>query len=105
SESTKEGVYKWAGLTVKLGEDRETRKILEGTSTHLEYLEIHATTQFKGAKASTAHANNNIEECIIVKEGRMKVTIEGRSSILGSAGVILLMPRQMHSLENVGDGN
>jgi (S)-ureidoglycine aminohydrolase len=104
-ELTKTGVYKWGDFTVKAGEDRETRKILEGASTHLEYLEIHATTQFKGAKPSTAHANDNIEECIIVKEGRMKVTIEGRSTILGPNGVILLLPRQMHAIENVGDGN
>jgi (S)-ureidoglycine aminohydrolase len=99
------GVYKWADLPVKAGEDRESRKILEGVSTHLEYLEIHATTQFKGAKPGNAHANDNIEECIIVKEGKLKATIEGRSSVMGPGGVILLMPRQMHSIENAGDGN
>jgi (S)-ureidoglycine aminohydrolase len=99
------GVYKWADLAVKSGGDRESRKILEGTSDHFEYMEIHATTQFKGAKASTAHANDDIEECIIVKEGKLRATVEGRSVVLGAGGVILLMPRQMHSLENIGDGN
>lgn len=99
------GVYKWADLPVKAGEDRESRKILEGVSIHLEYLEIHATTQFKGAKPTTAHANDNIEECIIVKEGKLRATIEGRKTVLGAGGVILLMPRQMHSIENAGDGN
>lgn len=99
------GVYTWADLAVKAGEDRESRQLLEGVSDHFEYLEIHATTQFKGAKPSTAHANDDIEECIIVKEGQLKVTIEGRSTILGPGGVILLMPRQMHSIENAGDGN
>jgi len=99
------GVYTWADLSVKSGEDRESRQLLEGVSDHFEYLEIHATTQFKGAKPSTAHANDDIEECIIVKEGQLKVTIEGRSTILGPGGVILLMPRQMHSIENAGDGN
>lgn len=99
------GVYKWADHPVQVGEDRESRKIFEGTSTHLDYLEMHATTQFPGAKASTAHANNDIEECIIVKEGIMKVTIEGRSVVLGAGGVILLMPQQMHSLQNAGNSN
>jgi (S)-ureidoglycine aminohydrolase len=100
-----QGVYKWADLPVKSGEDRKSRKIMEGMSTHLEYLEIHATTQFKGAKPSAAHANDDIEECILVKEGRLRATIEGRSTVLGSGGVILLMPHQMHSIENVGDGD
>jgi (S)-ureidoglycine aminohydrolase len=99
------GVYTWTDLVVKSGEDRESRKILEGVSDHFEYMEIHATTQFKGAKASTAHANDDIEECIIVTEGKLKTTVEGRSAVLGAGGVILLMPRQMHSLENIGDGN
>ena len=74
------GVYKWADHPVTMNADRESRKILEGTSTHLDYLEIHATTQFPGAKPSTAHANDDIEECIIVKEGMMKATVEGRSA-------------------------
>ncbi|MCB0633693.1 MAG: cupin domain-containing protein [Saprospiraceae bacterium] len=103
-EAVKSGVYRWKDHPVRVSEDRESRKILEGTSPHFEYLEIHATTQFAGAKPSTAHANEDIEEVLIIKEGTVKVTIEGVSTILGPAGVILLMPQQMHSLENVGDG-
>ncbi|MBO0324067.1 cupin domain-containing protein [Muricauda sp. CAU 1633] len=99
------GVYKWTDHPVVIGEDRESRKILEGVSPHFEYLEIHATTQYPGAKPSTAHANEDIEECIIVKEGSMKVTIEGKQKVLGTGGVILLMPQQMHSIENIGDTN
>lgn len=99
------GIYKWADHPVKISEDRESRKILNGTSTHLEFLKIHATTQLPGAKPSIAHANADKEECIIVKEGTMKVTIEGESKILGPEGVILLMPEQMHSLQNVGENN
>jgi len=99
------GVYKWADHPVQVGEDRESRKILEGTSTHLDYLEIHATTQFPGAKPSMAHANDDIEECIIVKEGMMKVTVDGKGTVLNKDGVILLMPKQMHSVQNIGDSN
>lgn len=101
----KPGVYRWADYPVKISDDRESRKILENTSPYFEYLEIHATTQYPGAKPSTIHANNDIEECIIVKEGTMKATIEGHSKILGTGSVILLMPQQMHSLENIGDNN
>ncbi len=95
--------YHWAEHPVTISEDRESRKILEGTSPHLEYLEIHATTQFIGAKTKPAHANEDIEELIIVKEGLLKITIEDESTIMGAGSVILLMPRQMHSLKNVGD--
>ena len=99
------GVYSWEDHSVKVGESRESRKILEGVSPHFEYLKIHATTQFPEAKLSKAHGNEEYEECIIVKEGEMKVTIEGESTILGPGGVILLLPQQMHSLQNIGDTN
>ncbi|MBX2873595.1 MAG: cupin domain-containing protein [Saprospiraceae bacterium] len=104
-DPVKSGVYKWADQPAKPGKLRGSRKFLEGSSSHFEYLKIHATTQFPGAEPSTAHANEEFEECIIVKEGRMKVTIEGQSRILESGGVVLLMPQQMHSLENVGSTN
>jgi len=98
------GVYRWADHPVKKSADRESRKILEGTSPHFDFLEIHATTQFPGAKPGPAHANEDIEEVIIVKEGEAKITIEDQSTILGVGGVVLLMPQQMHSIENVGEG-
>ena len=103
-EPVQSGVYRWADHSVKKGEDRESRKILEGTSPHFDYLEIHATTQFPGAKPSLAHANEDIEELIICKEGLMEITIEGKSTMIGPEGVILLMPQQMHSIANAGDG-
>ena len=99
------GVYKWEDHPVKLGDLRESRKILEGVAPHLEYLEIHSTTQYPGAKPGKAHATADREECIIVTEGQMKVTIEGESKILDPGGVFLLMPSHMHSIENVGETN
>ncbi len=103
-QPVKSGVYRWIEYPVKISEQRESRKILEGTSSHLDYLEIHASTQMAGATPGPAHANKDIEEIIIVKAGTLKVSIEDQSRILGAGGVIILMPREMHSLENVGDG-
>ena len=99
------GVYRWADQPAKVGEDRESRRFLEGTSPYFEYLEIHATTQYPGAKPSPAHANKDIEELIIVKEGEMKATVDGNSTILGAGGVIIIMPQQMQSFKNIGKGN
>lgn len=100
-----EGVYKWETHPVKLGDLRESRQILEGVTPNLEYLEIHATTQYPGAKPEEAHASADMEECIIVTEGQMEVTIEGQSTILGPEGVFLLMPTHMHSIKNIGESN
>lgn len=99
------GVFKWSSFEPKKGNLRESRTFFEGSSPHFEYLRIHATTQFPGAAPSTAHANPEHEECIIVKEGTMKVIIEGEPKVLGAGSVILLMPQQHHSLQNIGTTN
>jgi len=99
------GVYRWADRPVKVSNDRESGIFLEGTSPEFEYVKIHATTQNPGAKPSKAHVNKDMEELIIVKEGTMKVTVEGKSKILGAGGVVLIMPQQMQSLENIGNSN
>ena len=41
---------------------------------------------------------------VIVKEGTLKATVGGKTKILGAGSVVLIMPKQMQSFENVGDG-
>lgn len=101
----KPGVYRWADRPVKVSGDRESGVFLEGISPFFDYLKIHATTQFPGAKPSPAHANKDMEELVIVKEGTMKATVDGQSKILGPGSVLLIMPQQMQSFENVGKSN
>ena len=98
------GVYRWADRSVKVNGDRESGVFLEGTAPNLDYLRIHATTQYKGAKPSPAHINKEREELVIVKEGTMKATIDGKTKVLGAGSVLLIMPQQMQSFENIGDG-
>lgn len=99
----KSGVYEWDKLSVRKGEMREGRRLMEGSSPHFEYLEIHATTQQPGAKPAPPHTQEAIEEVLIVKEGKMKMTMDGESHILGPSSVILIPPLVEQSLENVGD--
>ncbi len=98
------GIYRWDELPVKEGGQRIGRKIMEGSSPHFEFLEIHATTQEKGAKPSPPHTQKDIEEVIIIKEGLMKMTMDGVSKILPAGSVILIPPLVEQSMENVGDG-
>lgn len=103
-QPVKSGVYRWADRPVKVNGDRESGVFLEGTAPALDYLRIHATTQYKGAKPSPAHANKEREELVIIKEGTMKATIDGKTKILPAGSVVLIMPGQTQSFENVGDG-
>ena len=98
------GVFHWNELPVKKEPQRESRKIAEGTTPEFEYFEIHATTQFKGAAPRPAHAQKDIEEVIIIKEGTMKCTIGNKTSILGKGSVMLIPPQENQILENAGNG-
>jgi quercetin dioxygenase-like cupin family protein len=98
------GVYHWAKLPVKKEPQRETRKILEGTTAEFEYFEIHATTQEKGATPRPAHTQKDIEELIIIKEGTMKTTIGSKTAVLGKGSVLLIPPNELQLFENIGDG-
>lgn len=98
------GVYHWADAPVTKGADRESRKFMQGSTAELSFLEIHATTQAKGAVSRPPHAQKDIEELIFVKEGTMKFTIGTQSKVLGKGSLVLVPPQQMQSVENVGDG-
>lgn len=104
STEVSSGLYAWDKLIMKQGTQRVGRKIMEGSSPHFEYLEMHATTQDKGAKPAAPHAQKDIEEVILVKEGIMKFTMDSESVVLGPGSVIIIPPLAMQSLENIGNG-
>jgi mannose-6-phosphate isomerase-like protein (cupin superfamily) len=98
------GAYHWNDFPVKKDNQRESRKIAEGTTPEFEFFEIHATTQFKGAVPRPPHTQKDIEELIIIKEGTMKCTIGNKTAVLGKGSVILVPPLESQILENMGTG-
>lgn len=97
-------VYHWDDLPVKKDTHREIRKIAEGTTNEFGYFEIHATTQYKGAIPRPPHAQDSIEELIIIKDGTLKCTIGNKTATLSQGSVLLIPPHEMMTFENTGDG-
>lgn len=98
------GVFHWDKLPVIKSDQREGRKILEGTTHEFEYFEMHATTQEKGAVPRPPHTQKDIEELIIIKEGTMKCSIGNKTAVLGRGAVLLIPPFEEQVFENIGDG-
>jgi len=98
------GVYHWNESPVKKDKQRESRKIAEGTTAEFSYFEIHATTQEKGATPRPPHAQDSLEEMIIIKEGKLKCTIGNKTAELGPGSVLLIPPHEMQTFENTGNG-
>ncbi|HWZ36172.1 MAG TPA: cupin domain-containing protein [Mucilaginibacter sp.] len=97
------GVYHWAEVPVTKSADGEIREFMKGATAECSLLEIHATTQQKGA-ATKPRAQKDIEEFIIVKVGKMKVAIGTKTEILGKGSAVLVPPLQKLTIENAGDG-
>lgn len=95
-------VHAWSELEQKNSSERITRPILEGSTTHLEYLEIHATTIAPNTSPHPAHQHLD-EELLIVKEGTLEVTVGDQKKILGPKSIVLIQPNAVHGFRNAGD--
>lgn len=99
----KSTVYQWDDLEVVKEETRDRRQVLKGSTTDLAFLEIHTSTLQPGKSPHPGHTHKDEEELVIVKEGRLKVTIGNQSKVIGPGSVALAIPGDEHGFENGGD--
>jgi XRE family transcriptional regulator, regulator of sulfur utilization len=78
------------------------RAVFEGPTTTLDKLHCHITTLNPG-QVSGEPRRHLQEEVIIIKEGRVEATADGRSQIVGPGSVIFFASGAVTSLRNAGD--
>lgn len=96
-------IIHWDRLTAKTENGRTRRLLLEGTTTHLKYFRVHATTIEPGTAPNPPHPNKDADELIIVKEGKIQVTIGDKTKVIEKGGVIVVLADEVHGIQNVGD--
>lgn len=97
-------IYHWADAPVTKKENMEQRPLVEGSSAHFKHIKIHATTVYPHQSPHPSH-NHEEEEMIIVKEGELTVTIEGKKQTLGAGSVVLINSGEEHGFENKANSN
>lgn len=102
-QEVRSDVYRFNELKVEKEKTRERRQVLEGNTRDLELLEIHTSTLDPGNAPHPPHKHDDTEELVIVKEGHLKVTINGQTKILGPGSVALAIPGEEHGFENGGE--
>lgn len=95
-------LYAWDALEVDRRADRDGRAILEGSTMNLPYLEMHATT-LRPSKAPHDGHTHPEEEMVIVREGRLRVTLGEDVRVLGPGGVAVAAPGVWHGWVNASD--
>jgi (S)-ureidoglycine aminohydrolase len=96
-------VIQWDSLTAKTENGRTRRLLLEGSSTHLKYFRVHATTLAAGTTPNPPHPNKDADELIIVKEGKLQITIGDKTKTLEAGGIAVILSDEVHGMKNVGD--
>jgi (S)-ureidoglycine aminohydrolase len=78
------------------------RDIVKGVATDFASMEIRAFTLDKGMDFGT-NAEGFLEEMIVVKDGNLKITINGKAKTVGRGSVAIVMPGDERSYANAAD--
>jgi len=103
TDSLPPGVYHWDSLVTTVEESRARKQVMEGSTTCLVHFEVHATSIQPGKAPHPPHTHADEEELIIVKEGQVKITINGVSNTLGPGSVAYAIPLEEHGIVNTGN--
>jgi (S)-ureidoglycine aminohydrolase len=99
----KAGVYPWASVkAVEIGRGRFERVILVGSTLDLDSLEVRAVTLPAAAGPDSSAAHDSLETFMMVKEGKLWVTLNGVSQALGAGSVALALPGDQIIKSNIG---
>ncbi len=96
-------IIHWDSLVAKTENGRTRRLLIEGTTTHLKYFRVHATTLDVGAIPNPPHPNKDADELHIIKEGKVEYTIGNKTKVVEAGGVAVILSDEVHGLKNVGN--
>lgn len=96
-------VFDWEKLVAKPTANGERRDIVNSPTATFRNFETHVTTLDAGRSSHAPHKHVD-EEIVIVKEGTLEVTVEGRVQHAGPGSMIFFASGDLHGLKNAGAG-
>lgn len=100
--SLKSAVYDWEKLKVEKTPTGERRGILKGSTVTMSSLSVHASS-VPGQTALHGPHKHADDEFVIVKEGTLEVTIEGKPHLAPAGSICFYSSNDMHGMRNAGD--
>jgi quercetin dioxygenase-like cupin family protein len=102
-ESSNSAVFDWSKLAVAKTATGERRAIVDRATPTMTRFESHVTTLEAGLAPHAPHRHPD-EEIVIVKDGTLEVTINGKSQRVGEGSMFLFASNDLHGMKNVGSG-
>jgi XRE family transcriptional regulator, regulator of sulfur utilization len=96
-------VFDWTKLTAAPTANGVRRAVFDGPTATLDNLHCHITTLNPGANSGEPRRHLQ-EEVIIVKEGLVEASIDGRTQTAGPGSVFFFAANAVTRLRNAGDG-
>jgi (S)-ureidoglycine aminohydrolase len=96
-------VYAWKSAPVEKTSTGSRRTIVNGVATDFASMHITAVTLEKGM-AEEESAPTDVEQMIVVKDGSLKITINGEAKTVGRGSVAIIMPGDKRSFANATNG-
>ena len=95
-------VYDWTKLVVTPTPTGERRALFDGPTVALEKIHAHITTLNPGTDSGKPRRHLQ-EEVIIVKEGLVEASIDGKLQTVGPGSVFFMAANAVTRLRNAGD--
>ena len=97
-------VYNWDDMEVSHHNADEIRRIFQGSTTHMSYLDIHAASLDGKKIYNTKLAHDEDEKLILVSKGDVKITTRNSEKTISKGGIALLMPGEDYEIKNAAPG-
>src|SRR5262249_39981834 len=80
----------------------QRRQVFRSRTGTLDEMEVHITTLNPGQMPHEPHRHPD-EEMVMVKEGTLEVTVNGKTTRIGPGSVFFVAPNDLHGFKNVAD--
>ena len=94
-------VFDWTKLDVAKTANGERRGIVDQPTATMTRFESHVTTLEGGRVPHAAHRHPD-EEIVIIKEGTLEVTINGKTQQAGQGSMFFFASNELHGMKNIG---
>jgi quercetin dioxygenase-like cupin family protein len=95
-------VVDWASLRFKASPVGLYCAVFDEPTPALEKIEVHVTTLLPGMASHSPH-HHPWEEMLLVKEGRLEMSFNGRKEPAGPGSLVFVASHDAHNVTNVGD--
>ncbi len=97
------GVWHWSSLTAERTDTGERRELFAGEGADAAKILVHATTLNPGLAPHAPHTHDDMEEMIVVKEGRLTITVGDQTKEVGPGSVAIALAGDAHGWTNRSD--